>query len=310
MVDYDTPWKEILEFYLQQFLELCLPELHAAIDWSVAPTVLDKELQRIAAASALGQRVVDKLFEVRLVEGRVACLLIHVEVQNQRDTDFQKRMFVYYYRILERYNERPLVSIAILGDRHRKWRPNAYAQHAFGCGLQFNFPIVKLLDFETKLDELERSSNPFASVILAHLMTVKTVRQPAGRYAWKLRILRALYLRGVAAADLRQLFRVIDWLMELPPLMEKQFRMEIDQIESEHNMPYITSVERLARNEGREEGRSEGREAGILVGQILFAQKMLGLDVSDHTELLASSITQLQQKLAQLMAAIEQNEQH
>ena len=32
MVDYDTPWKEILEFYLKQFLELCLPDLHGAID--------------------------------------------------------------------------------------------------------------------------------------------------------------------------------------------------------------------------------------------------------------------------------------
>ena len=35
MVDYDNPWKEILEFYLKQFLELCLPELHVAIDWSI-----------------------------------------------------------------------------------------------------------------------------------------------------------------------------------------------------------------------------------------------------------------------------------
>ena len=32
MVDYDTPWKEILEFYLKQFLELCLPDLHGAMD--------------------------------------------------------------------------------------------------------------------------------------------------------------------------------------------------------------------------------------------------------------------------------------
>ncbi len=45
MVDYDNPWKEILEFYLKQFLELCLPELHVAIDWSIPPKVRDKELQ-------------------------------------------------------------------------------------------------------------------------------------------------------------------------------------------------------------------------------------------------------------------------
>lgn len=69
MVDYDTPWKEILESYLKQFLELCLPDLHAAIDWSVPPKGRDKELQRIALASPLGGRIADKLFEVRLRAG-------------------------------------------------------------------------------------------------------------------------------------------------------------------------------------------------------------------------------------------------
>ncbi len=303
MVDYDNPWKEILEFYLQQFLELCLPDLYAAIDWSVHFKVLDKELQRIAPASQLGSRVADKFFEVRLLEGTAAWILIHVEVQNQREKDFQKRMFVYYYRIVDRYN-RPLVSIAILGDQQRNWRPSKYLLNAFGCNLQFSFPIVKLLDFKSRLDELERSNNPFASVILAHLVTTSTARDPSNRYAWKLRILRALYARGMDPQGLRQLFRVIDWLMELPLQLEIQFRSQIDNLESEQNMPYITSVERLARKEGREEGREEG----VLVGQILFAQKMLRCQQSDRAELLALPIVELQQVLAQLTTSLELNE--
>ena len=233
--------------------------------------------------------------------------MIHVEVQSQREKDFQKRMFIYYYRLLDRYNK-PLVSIAILGDQQPRWRPSEFAQAAFGCGVKFSFPIVKLLDFEDKLDELERSENLFASVILAHLMTIRTTRNPDSRYAWKLRIVRTLYVRGVAAFDVRQLFRVIDWLMELPPQLEIQFRMDIDKIESEHNMPYITSVERLARIEGREEGREEGRKKGVLAGQILFAQKVLRCGQSDCDELLARPVDELQQLLSQLTAAIEQNE--
>jgi len=115
-------------------------------------------------------------------------------------------------------------------------------------------------------------------------------------------------VRGVDAQDLRQLFRVIDWLMELPPQLEIQFRMAIDKIESEHNMPYITSVERLARNEGRNEGRNECREEGVLVGQILFAQKILGREQSEPSALLARPIAELQQMLAQLTTTFEQNE--
>lgn len=311
MVDYDNPWKEILESYLKQFLELCLSDLHAAIDWSVPARVRDKELQRIAPESPVGVRIADKLFEVRLLDGLTAWIMIHVEVQNQREKDFQKRMFVYYYRILERYNK-PLVSIAILGDEQPSWRPSEFTQDTFGCGVQYRFPIVKLLDFETKLDELEQSENLFATVILAHLMTVRTARNADNRFAWKLRIMRALYERGVAGDDVRQLFRVIDWLMELPPQLELEFRMEIDKIESEHNMPYITSVERLARIEGREEGRVEGREEGeekgVLVGQILFAERVLRHRQSDRSELLTRPIAELQQMLSQLTTTIEQNE--
>ena len=32
MAEFDSPWKEILEFYFLNFLELCSPELYRAID--------------------------------------------------------------------------------------------------------------------------------------------------------------------------------------------------------------------------------------------------------------------------------------
>ena len=32
--DYDGAWKAALDVYLQEFLELCFPAIHAAIDWS------------------------------------------------------------------------------------------------------------------------------------------------------------------------------------------------------------------------------------------------------------------------------------
>lgn len=42
--DYDSPWKETLECFFQSFLEFCLPEAAAAIDWSRGYESLDKEL--------------------------------------------------------------------------------------------------------------------------------------------------------------------------------------------------------------------------------------------------------------------------
>jgi hypothetical protein len=48
----------------------------------------------------------------------------------------------------------------------------------------------------------------------------------------------------------RELFRVIDWLMELPPALNTIFWQDLDKIQEERRMPYITSIERLGRREG------------------------------------------------------------
>jgi hypothetical protein len=46
---------------------------------------------------------------------------------------------------------------------------------------------------------------------------------------------------------------VIDRLMELPPALADVFRQERDRIQEKH-MPYVTSIERLARCDGIREG--------------------------------------------------------
>src|SRR5262249_24120171 len=97
---------------------------------------------------------------------------------------------------------------------------------------------------------LEASTNPFAKVVLAHLKARETRDNPVDRHAWKIRLVRGLYERGFSARDVRELFRVIDWLMELPPPLSKVFRQELDKIQEERHVPYVTSIERLARSEG------------------------------------------------------------
>jgi hypothetical protein len=58
----------------------------------------------------------------------------------------------------------------------------------------------------------------------------------------------------LSADDVRELFRLLDWMLQLPEGLEQQFRQDLDRFEEERRMPYVTSVERLARAEGREEG--------------------------------------------------------
>jgi hypothetical protein len=78
MDDYDSPWKEALDVYFEPFVKLCFVDLAVEIDWSVAPKMLDKELQQIAPQSEVGSRTVDKLVEVKLRSGDVGWLLVHL----------------------------------------------------------------------------------------------------------------------------------------------------------------------------------------------------------------------------------------
>jgi hypothetical protein len=241
--------------------------VYAEIDWSRGYEALDKEFQQVVRPAEIGRRYVDKLVKVWTKDGGECWVLIHVEVQTTRDTEFPKRVYVYNYRIFDRY-DRAVASLAVLADDDPDWRPDHFYHRQFGCEAGIRFPPVKLLDYAAHEAMLEASTNPFAKVVLAHLKAQETHRDPASRHAWKIRLVRGLYERGFSAQDVRELFRVIDWMMELPPPLDTMFWQELDRIQEERRMPFITSVQRVGRREGLREGievvlRLRFREEGL-----------------------------------------------
>ncbi|HEV8060947.1 MAG TPA: hypothetical protein VGP68_13795 [Gemmataceae bacterium] len=134
------------------------------------------------------------------------------------------------------------------------WRPNEYRSNLFGCETGIRFPVVKLLDLAQHEAALEADANPFAKIVLAHLKAQQTRGDPRDRRAWKLRLVRCLYEQGLSARDTRELFRVIDWLMELPEPLADSFFEDVLNIEREKRMPFITTPERVGLRRGLREG--------------------------------------------------------
>jgi hypothetical protein len=232
---------------------LLFAEVHRQIDWSRGYESLDKEFQQVVREAEIGRRYVDKLVKVWTNEGVECWVLIHVEVQTTRDGEFPRRMYVYNYRVFDRYN-RPVASLAVLADDDPDWRPTDFHSNLFGCESGIRFPAVKLLDFTAHAAMLEASANPFAQVVLAHLKTRETHGDPVGRHTWKIRLVRNLYERGFSPKDVRELFRVIDWLMELPPPLQDMFWDETEKIQEEKRMPFITTPERVGHRRGLRQG--------------------------------------------------------
>jgi hypothetical protein len=254
--DFDSPWKLALEIFLQPLIELCFPQIAAAIDWKRGWTFMDTELQAILRDAATGRQYVDKLIKVYLHDGQEQWILLHIEIQHRRETGFEKRVFRYNHRIEDVY-DRPVVTMVILADQDVNWRPTSYETHLLGCRTRFDFPISKLLAFNR--EELESNGSPAALLVLANLMAQETGSEPTERFGWKVLLTEKLYERGYLEQQLVDLFRLIDWLMALPEPQEQAFRIELQRIQEEKKMPYITSIERLAKKEGLAEGLEQGR---------------------------------------------------
>ncbi|SMP71150.1 hypothetical protein SAMN06295888_11763 [Desulfonatronum zhilinae] len=250
--DHDSPWKEILELRFAEFLALLFPQIQQEIDWTHPPEFLDKELQQITQDSSLGRRYADKLVRVRTKDKQRIFVLIHVEVQGESDQDFSLRMFVYNYRIFDKYKV-DVVSLGVLADTSPCFRPSTYRRHRWGCKVEFEFPVIKLLDWMERWEELEQSDNVFSLVIMAQIKA-KTSKTANELRAWKMHLVRLMYERGYVKDTILELFRIIDWMIRLPDGVEKEFWMEYSKFEEDKKMPYMTSIERFGMEKGMEKG--------------------------------------------------------
>jgi hypothetical protein len=269
-----------LETFLPACLELMFPELAALIDGSVAPVFLDTELQKILPDSAAGVLRVDKLIRVQRKDGSPELLLIHVEVQAQRDDDLPRRMFRYLCRILDQFDQPP-VSLAILADPNPSWRPGPYEYHLAGASLVFQCGICKLAELD--LEPLIAAGNPVARVIQAHRLAQGTSGDPKARRSGKLGMVRQLLESGMSDEEIREVMRAVHWLLALPEGEELGFREDVKQMEASMQTKERSPYERIVWNEGLEMGLQQGLEKGLekglergrMEGRLTAAREML-----------------------------------
>jgi hypothetical protein len=82
------------------------------------------------------------------------------------------------------------------------------------------------------------------------------------RKDWKFKLTRLLYERGYGRQDIINLFRFVDWILELPEDLKRSFRDELEEYERERQMPYVTSI---ASGTLRE--RTDGYRTGYRTGR-------------------------------------------
>jgi hypothetical protein len=281
--DLDSPWKNILRAYFPQAIAFFFPQTDALIDWSKPYEFLDKEFQQVLQDAELDRRYADQLVKVWLKGGKQIWLLLHLEVQSQSETGFEERMFTYNIRIFDQFRQVPL-SLAILCDESLTWRPNRYDVNYPDTSLNFRFGTAKLLDWRDRMDELESSDSPFATVVIAHLKVIETKNNVVQRKAWKFRLTRGLYEKGYDRQEILDLYRFIDWILALPEAVEREFWQELQVFEEERKVTYVTNVERFGIEKGVMQGerslilRLLSRRVGVLSSEVRSQVESLSLE--------------------------------
>ena len=259
--DYDGAWKEALRLHLPDFLAKFFAAVHAAIDWNAPLEWRDKELSQILGQAGSRNRRVDLLAKVSLLSGEPQWILLHLEIQSSSEPEFAQRIALYNSGLFWTLQQR-VVTLAVLADLAPEWRPCEDRFQLADFESCLRFPICKLVE---KLEgEWREDLSLPVQVARAQIAALRTAGDPEGRFRAKRQLVHSLYQAGYNSEQLRELFRLIDWMMHLRSDWEARFRADLAAYEERTQMPYITSVERLAKAEGKAEGKAEAG-VGILL---------------------------------------------
>jgi hypothetical protein len=168
----DLLWKGIIEDMPAHFCRLFFPNAEAELDFERGFTFLDKELEQLFPEEEIEHpKFVDKLIKAYTKAGTEEWILIHIEVQGYYEKDFGKRMFQYFYRLLDRY-DKPVTALAIFTDSNPTFKPDNYHYRFLGTAAGFQFNTYKIL--EKNEEDLMADKNPFAMVVLTVLTALKS----------------------------------------------------------------------------------------------------------------------------------------
>jgi hypothetical protein len=163
--------------------------------------------------------------------------------------------------------------VVLTGD-DASFVPGEFREELFGSALSYQFPVVRLRDLPP---ERLAESNVFATVSRIQLAAneLSRVREDGARLARKVALTQEFYRHGYSRKQVVQLYRFLDYVVRLPPDLEVEYRQELERIEGSTNMPYVTSIERLAKREGLKQGEVRGLTKGRQEGARALRESVL-----------------------------------
>ena len=259
-VDHDRLYKELVSKHFADFLKLFAPRIAKDIDWH-SLEFLDKEITELTRGKKANT---DLIVRVKYKNTPVF-FIIHIEMQASSEPGFARRMFLYYSRLLEKYNL-PIYPIVLCTyEKPKRAEPDCYRIDFPGRQvLYFWFQVIQLNTLDWR--KFVRSQNPIACALMSRMKFA-----PGDRPIIKLESLRELAKLKLDDARKGLISFFLDTYLKLDAHEERKYVAALNQVEpkeKERVMEYVTSWEakgiKVGLKKGREEGERIGEEKVIL----------------------------------------------
>ncbi|HLR09947.1 MAG TPA: Rpn family recombination-promoting nuclease/putative transposase [Sporosarcina sp.] len=224
VVDQDGLWKKAIHDLFDDFLFFFVPDFYEQVNFSSPPEFLDKELFQEVVDTKTGRRFTDQLVKVRLKNGAEQWVLVHVEVQSRHEKDFSTRMFQYFYRIFDRYDEK-IIAIAVHTSPNDNPYPKDFDYNFFDMTLLYSYYNFSTKDYSPQ--QLTYSKKVFSKIILAANMMHVTADAAEQRYRFKRQLMRDILEEGYDRTVVQATFHFIDYCLALPEQLTEKLSTEM-----------------------------------------------------------------------------------
>jgi len=255
MIDHDRLFKELIETFFLDFVDLFLPEVSEYLERD-SISFLDKEL--FTDVTSGESHEADLVVKGRF-RGKEAFFLIHIEAQSTREQGFARRMFRYFGRLYDKF-DLPVYPVAVF-SYDAPLTPEEETHTVAFPGrtvLNFSYHAIQLnrLNWRDFMDQ----RNPVAAALMAKMRIAAEDRAKV-----KLECLRLLATLRLDPARMRLISGFVDMYLRLTASENELFERELattSQDAKETIMEIVTSWMEAGITQGIQQGMQQGMQRG------------------------------------------------
>jgi hypothetical protein len=244
----------VLKFYFtenaREIIALLMPDLYAAVDWSVAYEFVEQELinfLRGRLRQTDKRKIVDKLLKLTLLNGKDHFVFFHNEFQNALPDDLDFRWFKSRMLISLRYNVEAITTLIFFTGQAPLKKHIEYDLNCFGTRTTFKpntFVVIKQSE-----KKLIASNNPTALAFLAAKYAAQSKGDDVKRLKLKKKVLDLIEKKGFDKAQLEKIVSFVFEYMLLPKDVEDKLKLEMPILEPlKSDDMYISETRKMVRD--------------------------------------------------------------